>query len=427
MAQLYLCAMAAVHFKLRSSTVYLIIGIGNAQKYRRSTGIKLSNPQQWSASKERIKVDIANPLATTLNKKLTDLKRYMQDRCTELQTEGVFLTKEKLDVFYDRFENHVGHLGINKNLLSTYVEDYLNYIATTKRSKGRKLKPRTLTGIKTSLGFYNRFEQENGAVQLKDISTDLYVALLNFSEAKGYTQNYFGTHVKNLKPFFQYLIDQKGLNLRNYRAQDWEVLSEEVNEIYLTEEELEKIYRLDLSDQTDVVNRTRDLFMIGANTGLRVSDYNKLSDKHIINEDGRKIFKIVQQKTGHEVFIPVKPVVEEILEKYEGIPRSVPEHKMNKILKDLGDLAGLDDEVFVSKTVGGVKKETAYKKYELIKNHTGRRSFCTNAYLAGLDSLSIMAISGHTSEKNFLKYIKVTKKQQAIRMLSHPFFTKKMV
>ena len=51
-------------------------------------------------------------------------------------------------------------------------------------------------------------------------------------------------------------------------------------------------------------------------------------------------------------------------------------------------------------------------KYQLIKTHTARRSFCTNAYKAGMDCLDIMALSGHTTEKSFLRYIKVTQEER---------------
>ena len=51
-----------------------------------------------------------------------------------------------------------------------------------------------------------------------------------------------------------------------------------------------------------------------------------------------------------------------------------------------------------------------------------RRSFCTNAYIKGLDTLDIMAISGHKTESNFLRYIKVTREQRAKRIAQHPFF-----
>ena len=53
-------------------------------------------------------------------------------------------------------------------------------------------------------------------------------------------------------------------------------------------------------------------------------------------------------------------------------------------------------------------------------NHTARRSFATNMYLRGVPAISIMAITGHTTEANFLKYIKVDKEQHA-RIVAQAF------
>ena len=94
----------------------------------------------------------------------------------------------------------------------------------------------------------------------------------------------------------------------------------------------------------------------------------------------------------------------------------------NRLIKEIGEHAGIDENYTVTKTLGGIKQAVTKPKYEWIMTHTGRRSFCTNAYLGGLDSLSIMAVSGHTTENNFLKYIKVTPMQQAERIAQHPYF-----
>jgi hypothetical protein len=45
-------------------------------------------------------------------------------------------------------------------------------------------------------------------------------------------------------------------------------------------------------------------------------------------------------------------------------------------------------------------------KWEMVMTHTARRSFCTNMYLRGIPTPTIMSISGHRTEKNFYKYIK---------------------
>jgi integrase len=61
-------------------------------------------------------------------------------------------------------------------------------------------------------------------------------------------------------------------------------------------------------------------------------------------------------------------------------------------------------------------------KYNLITSHTARRSFCTNAFLSGMPAIDIMAISGHTTEKSFLIYIKATAEQKAQKIAEYDFF-----
>jgi len=61
-------------------------------------------------------------------------------------------------------------------------------------------------------------------------------------------------------------------------------------------------------------------------------------------------------------------------------------------------------------------------KYELVSSHTARRSFCTNAYKSGMDSLAIMQLSGHKTEKSFLTYIKIGNEEFASRIANHKFF-----
>ena len=119
----------------------------------------------------------------------------------------------------------------------------------------------------------------------------------------------------------------------------------------------------------------------------------------------------------------IHPVVKCILVKYENsLPPSQNEQLINRNLKTLGRLCGMDDGITLKTTKGGRMTSCIRPKYEMIKTHTARRSFCTNAYLSKMDTLDIMALSGHKTESNFLKYIKVTGRERAKRIAEHKFF-----
>ena len=62
-------------------------------------------------------------------------------------------------------------------------------------------------------------------------------------------------------------------------------------------------------------------------------------------------------------------------------------------------------------------------KWELVTSHTARRSFATNAFLNDVPALAIMQITGHRTESAFMKYIRMSPKDNAIKLQSHKFFT----
>ena len=89
----------------------------------------------------------------------------------------------------------------------------------------------------------------------------------------------------------------------------------------------------------------------------------------------------------------------------------------NKLIKGIAKEAGIVEEIIITQKRGVERIDTTYKKYDLIASHTCRRSFCTNEYLKSTPTLFIMKISGHRTERNFLKYIKVDEQVAAQKML----------
>jgi integrase len=163
------------------------------------------------------------------------------------------------------------------------------------------------------------------------------------------------------------------------------------------------------------------LFVIGCYTGLRFSDLATLNEKNIIDK-GTKI-KILTQKTGELVIIPLHTYILEILKRYNGkIPQVISNQKMNDHLKAIGKEAKIKEKTTLHYTQGGIKKSETLPKHELITVHTARRSFATNAFLNEIPSISIMKITGHRTERAFMKYIKISQEENANKLINHTFF-----
>jgi integrase len=178
----------------------------------------------------------------------------------------------------------------------------------------------------------------------------------------------------------------------------------------LCKEDLDELEKIDLSTHLKL-ERVRDLFLVGCYTGLRYSDYSILKPENI----RAGLIEITQVKTKNLVVIPVHDAVNRIVAKYSGqLPKAVSNQKTNDYLKDVGErTACLQGEVVRFFTKEGKRQQTRHAKWELLTTHTARRSFATNEYLAGTPTLTIMAITGHRTEKAFLRYIKLVPSDDA--------------
>jgi len=164
----------------------------------------------------------------------------------------------------------------------------------------------------------------------------------------------------------------------------------------------------------------RGRFLIGAFTALRVSDFTRIEDLNIKDN----LIRIRTDKNDYPVVIPVHWVVREILDKGYDLSQKVSDQKINKQIKILCRYAGIKESVALTKFESGKRIDTVKDKCDWVTTHTARRSGATNMFKAGIPSISIMKITGHHTEKSFLKYIKITQEENAQLLSEHSFFKK---
>lgn len=194
--------------------------------------------------------------------------------------------------------------------------------------------------------------------------------------------------------------------------------------VFLSMNEITRIYyyKFAKQDKRRAKERIRDLFVVGCLTALRYSDYSTLTVK---NFQGDYIAKRTK-KTNVDVKIPMHDYVKELFEKYNGnIPGGLCIQYFNKYLKVIMKEIGLNDKITFSYTQGGELKTVTREKWELISSHTARRSAATNMYLTGrMKTLEIMRLTGHRSEQNFFRYIRLTNDDTARSIYGDMFFRK---
>jgi len=311
--------------------------------------------------------------------------------------------------------------ALKKGFVQTSLFSFFEEFANSTMS-GTRVNPRTKKAIKgtggrgyiTTLNHLKAFDKTwNRKVSFDTIDLDFYGDFTNYLKSLLLSLNSVGSHIQRIKTIMSEALDKKLTHNTDFRSKRFVKLSEDSDSIYLNEAELREMRNLKLSDNPRLDN-IRDLFLIGCYTGLRFSDFSILKPQNI--KDG--FIKIKQVKTGSPIVIPVHSVVKKIISKHNGsLPKSISNVKTNEYLKEIGQmLPMLKEKVTKEITKGGIQIMQLVEKWELLTSHTARRSFATNEYNAGTPTLIIMAITGHKSEKSFLKYIRVTPDEHARKL-----------
>lgn len=178
--------------------------------------------------------------------------------------------------------------------------------------------------------------------------------------------------------------------------------------IYLTKEELQRVRDLDLSNSK--LEPVRDIFLFCCFSSLRHSDADNLRRSDIKGNH----MNVTTIKTGDSVSIELNDITKAILEKYKDVPfkdnKALPSftnQAMNRSLKDLCQLAEINDPIRVTTYKGNVRTDTVYPKWELVGTHTGRRTFIVQALSMGISPNVVMKWTGHSDYKAMKPYIDI--------------------
>lgn len=416
-----------INLKRSTSAIGILVSFRGA-KYRRSVGESIP-VKYWNKTKKRAKVTseftYGNSINDTLDKwdaaalrTLSFFKEYYNPPTSAsffAQLDKEYYKDEKeepqpmpftdyMRVYIDRYEKV--RTGITIRKYNTALNKLLEY----EKSCGKKLLFEDI-----DIDFYNNFH-------------------LLFYE-QGYADNYFGSVIKIIKQTFTEARRVDKLHTCDgIEHKDFITVSAESDNVYFNEDELLKIHRLNLTPEflsekypkltprrilqkIESLHRVRQRFLIGAYTGLRVSDFARLGDMNI-----GEFIRINALKTKSNTVVPIHPVIAEILDAGFDANISVSDQKINSHIKELARLAGITEKVLLNRHIGGKVVEIYKEKCDLVSTHTARRSFATNAYKAGVPTIAIMKMTGHKKESTFLKYIKISAEENAEMLKNHPFF-----
>lgn len=283
---------------------------------------------------------------------------------------------------------------------------------------------------KASLGPFHRhvkvlkkFASERGSFNYEDVDWELRLELIDWLNSKSFQLSYGNKVLSSLRQFMERARKKKFHNNTSYQGKGWYVPRKKAvgQKAVLNPKELSKLSQLEVYG---FEAKVRDLFLIGAGTGQRFSDYSQYKPENFYHTlNGTPILSVISQKTDIPAKIPLNifPWLIPVLERHEYCSPKVSMQKFNYCIKELCRRLGFDDNILIVEQYISRKArvETHYSpKYKEIASHTCRRSFATNLYRMGYQLGQIMPMTGHATESQLREYIGIDAEENAENIAS---------
>ena len=405
------------------TSIILDYSFGRNNRIKFATGYKV-NPKNWDKINQRIRSVSTIKNREKVNGDLLKFSSEFLDAVSRL-TEEEKQNKNKLKILLTKIIRKTENVDKEIKTFFEFSDDYIKRKENqAKNMSAVKLSPITVRSYKQTINRLKEFNNKsNYNLDFENIDLKFYYAFIKYLEKHNYSINTIGKHIKNLVTILNRATED-GINTHlKYKHSEFKAISMETFSIYLTELEIDALLNVDLSKNKNW-ELARDIFLIGYYTGQRISDYNGIKKEQIKNFEGKEVFEFNQQKTGKRLYVPIHSRVKYIMEKrYNGFPPpKLNNPDINEFIKEAGREAEINEQVRIQKQVGGKITIEFVPKYSLIVSHSARRSFCSNAYLSKMPVIDIMSISGHSTEREFYKYIKVTPQERAVKIADSAFF-----
>jgi site-specific recombinase XerD len=366
------------------------------------------NPKYWSKGNQKVlKERDGEPENNfqAINSRISTYRQKAEEAIDHALKNDILITEEYL-------KNEILSIGGRRKPIRnlSFFEVFEDYIETSKAVRAN----RTIVAYGTIKTFLQDFQDATGTrIDINAIDLRLFDQLRAYAfKVRKTKDNYFAKIISVMKAMLTWAYKRGYVKDQTYR--EFKAVERDVDVICLTLDELMDLYNHQFSSPTR--SRVRDLFCFMCFTGLRVSDIQNLRRENI--RDNQIVKTIV--KTRQTETIPLNRFAQTILARYQDDEiRPLPKlsaQKLNIHIKECCKETGMTEKVIFVEYSGGRAKEVTKMKYELITNHTARKTFITNSIMLGMNTKTIKQITGHKKDSVFNKYIKISEEFKKFEM-----------
>ena len=356
---------------------------------------KFVNPEKWSNEGSKVKGN--NEETRSINSHLEYLKSKILEAEKKLYKKDIIISSENL-------KNEIFDLQDSQRMLIPIFKDHNNKI---KELVGKEYAPGTLERYNTSLKHTVEFLEWKYKVSDIDINKIDHAFITDYEfylrSVRNCANNTAVKYIKNFNKIIKICLANHWIErnpFANYKSK-----VKEVERVYLSEDEIQNILNKDF--KTERLSLVRDIFLFSCFTGLAYIDVKNLTKSHIsLGIDGEKWIFTHRQKTESASKIPILPITQMIIDKYEDHPECNNQNKLLPILSNQKMNAYLKEIAGVCE----IEKELTF--------HIARHTFATTVTLTnGVPIESVSKMLGHKNIRTTQHYAKILDKKVSEDMM----------
>jgi len=373
-----------------------------------TTGYRI-DAAKWDTDKQRVRNGCTNKLkqsASEINASLLGYYTEVQEIFKKFEVEEIMPTPEQIKEAFNALHRPIEEVKPRKSTPNAFYKVFDEFVRDCGRQNDwTDSTYEKFAAVKNHLmnfrdGLTFDFFDEKG---LND-----YVTYLR--DVKEMRNSTIGKQLSFLKWFLRWAF-KKGLHQNNaYDSYKPKLKSTQKKIIFLTWEELNKLREFEIPAAKQALDRVRDVFLFQCFTGLRYSDVFNLRKSDIKGDH----IEVTTVKTSDSLIIELNNHSKAILDKYKDVAFEddkvlpvITNQKMNDYLKELAELAGIDEPVRQTYYRGNERIDEVTPKYALLGTHAGRRTFICNALALGIPPQVVMKWTGHSDYKAMKPYIDI--------------------
>tara|TARA_R110002124_G_scaffold17532_3_gene73478 strand:- start:361276 stop:362604 length:1329 start_codon:yes stop_codon:yes gene_type:complete len=406
--------MATIKFypykTIGESKIYIRLKIGKLKDIRQSTHLTIEDAETWNNEKQIPRA--TNTKNKNLASSLRDLKKTIEDLIDEVEKSKTQSLREINGKWLKSIIlNNVNEVPpTNLDYLDNYAQHFTNSLKNRfyiKKGVKYRYQQKTIDKYQNITRHFKEYKKHLGSeIEIINIDEKWTTSFLDYlTEVKHLSLNTKGKFITRLKTI---LRDAEDNNIKvNPKYKNIKSFEDENIVTFLTFEEIDTIIEKKMPSER--LQIAKDWFIISCFTAQRISDLFRFTKSNIRSIEGGNYIVFKQYKTKKAIEIPIHYQVRNVLERYQNsFPPNFSDNEqsnrsiLSSLIKEVCRISGIREKV--RGRYNGVIG--IYPKWKLISNHSGRRSFASNFYnLSNWSNQMIMNITGHDTERSFLKYI----------------------